>query len=877
MDSNPTPVTLKLNRQWGGEAFGRATITIGGHDMNRLFVGASIIALSALGGTAASAAEAAAASADASSSLDELIVTGTRATGMKAADSPAPIQVLGATALKQVAQPDLIQAIAQNLPSFNAQAFGGDAANLTLSAALRGLSPNDTLVLVNGKRRHATANLAVLGGSPYSGSATADLGLIPVGAIDHIEVLQDGAAAQYGSDAVAGVVNIILKSNDSGGSLSATGGEYYKGDGQTGAWSFNNGMKLGDKGFVNVTLEERYHDFSTTGGADRRLYDINGKILPTLSAVDAGVANQPGAPRVNLINGDAQYNIYNLFYNAGYDLGAGITLYSSGSYSHRDANSYENYRVPSKISGTTSLGVKYYPLPTGFSPTESLVEDDYAFTGGIKGEVSGWSWDLSTTFGQDNDDIYTKNSANAQLFPVLAAVSATPIVPQRDFYDGTFRAAEWTSNLDIVKSFEAGMAKPLVLAFGAEVRQDKFTIVAGEPSSYYGAGAQSFTGYDPSNAGTHSRNDYAGYIDLAADPITNLHLDLAGRYSHYSDFGDATVGKLTARYDFSPMIAVRGTISNGFRAPTLQEEFYSGTNVSPSSATVQLPANSSSAVIAGFSPLKPEKSNNYSVGFVAHPMEDMQITIDAYQIDITDRIQTTGFIYGSIVSGGRNVVISQAVLNAIAAHGNTLDSGISYAGISVFANAVDTRTRGLEATLTYASDFAAYGHVDWSLGYNHNETTVTKQLPLPAQDLSAAPTVITQTTLLSSSALTGLTTATPKDRLVGSGFWTLGKWSVNLRESIYGKSSELVSTANVFTNLQIPVAAITDLTVAFKVTEAIKLEAGANNLFDKKPPTVPNLSIGRPATGGNVWNAPMTFSPYGINGGYYYGRITLTY
>jgi iron complex outermembrane receptor protein len=845
--------------------------------MNKLFVGASIVALSALGATAAMAADAAAAG-DGGHSLDELIVTGTRATGMKAADSPAPIQVLGATALKQVAQPDLIQAMAQNLPSFNAQAFGGDAANLTLSAALRGLSPNDTLVLVNGKRRHATSNLAVLGGSPYSGSATADLGLIPVGAIDHIEVLQDGAAAQYGSDAVAGVVNIILKSADNGGSANVTGGEYYKGDGKSGAWSFNNGMKLGDKGFVNFTLEERYHDFSATGGADRRLFDINGKILPTLSAVDAGVANFPGQPRVNLINGDAHYNIYNFFYNAGYEIADGITLYSDGSYSHRNADSYENYRVPSKISGTTSTGVKYYPLPVGFNPTESLAEDDFAFTGGIKGEFDGWAWDLSTTYGQDNDDIYTKHSANAQLFPVLAAVSATPIVPQRDFYDGTFRFSEWTTNLDVVKSFDVGLAKPLVFAFGGETRRDKFTIVAGEPSSYFGAGAQSFTGYDPSNAGAHSRNDYAGYVDLAADPIENLHIDVAGRYSHYSDFGEATVGKLTGRYDFNPMFAVRGTISNGFRAPTLQEEFYSGTNVSPSSATVQLPANSPSAVIAGFSPLKPEKSTNYSIGFVVHPMDGMQITIDAYQIDIRNRIQTTGFIYGSIVSGGKNVVISQAVLNAITAHGNTLDSGISYAGISVFTNAVDTRTRGLEATLTYASDFADYGHVDWTLGYNHNETTITKQLPLPVQDLSAAPSVITQTSLLSSSALTGLTTATPKDKLVGNAYWTLGKWSVNLREAVYGKSSELVSTANVFTNLQIPVAAITDLTVAYKITESIKLEVGANNLFDKKPPNVPNLvTPNRPATGGNVWNAPMTFSPYGINGGYYYGRVTLSF
>ncbi|MGZ6017045.1 MAG: TonB-dependent receptor plug domain-containing protein [Phenylobacterium sp.] len=839
--------------------------------MNKLFVGASLIVLSTLTATTAMAA-------DATSSVDELIVTGTRATGMKAADSPAPIQVLGSTALKQVAQTDLMQAIAQNLPSFNAQGFGGDAANLTLSAALRGLNPNDTLVLVNGKRRHGTGNLAVDGGSPYSGSAAADLGLIPIGGIDHIEVLQDGAAAQYGSDAIAGVVNIILKSNDSGGALSATGGQYYENGGKTGAWSFNDGTKIGDKGFVNFTLEERYHEHSVQGGPDRRLYDINGKLLATDSAVDVGVAKAPGAPKVNFINGDPAYNLYNFMYNAGYDLGGGIEAYSFGSYSHRNASSYENLRVPSKVSGTTSAGVKYFPFPAGFDPVEVLAEDDYSFTGGIKGSVDGWNWDLSTTYGRDRDAISTDGSANAQLFPVLAAQSATPIIPQRDFYDGSFINTEWTTNLDIVKNIDAGMAKPLVLAFGAETRENTFELTAGEPSSYFGAGAQSFTGYDPSNAGRHTRRDYAGYVDVAADPVENLHLDIAGRYSHYSDFGDATVGKLTGRYDFNPMIAVRGTISNGFRAPTLAEEYYSGTNVSPSFAEVQLPPNSLAASIAGFTPLKPEKSTNYSVGFVAHPIEGLQISFDAYQIDIRNRIVVTGLIFGSDVSGGVNHVISQAVLNAITAHGNTLDSGISYAGIAVFTNGVNTRTQGAELTVNYASDFGEYGHVEWTGGLNYNKTTVTGVAALPAADFSAAPTIITQNTLLTPSALSSLTTATPREKFVGNAYWTLSKWSVNLRETIYGETSELTTTSNITTDLKVPVSAITDLTVGYKVTDWAKVEVGANNLFDKKAPTVPNLAgLNKPANGSNVWNSPIGFTPWGINGGYYYARLTVTF
>jgi iron complex outermembrane receptor protein len=423
-----------------------------------------------------------------------------------------------------------------------------------------------------------------------------------------------------------------------------------------------------------------------------------------------------------------------------------------------------------------------------------------------------------------------------------------------------------------------GAASPLTFAFGAEVRRNEFEIVAGEPSSYFGAGAQSFTGYDPSNAGNHKRNDYAGYVDFALDPITGLHLDLAGRSSHYSDFGNATVGKLTGRYDFNPMIAIRGTISNGFRAPTLAEEYYSGTNVSPAFAEVQLPPNSISAAIAGFGPLKPEKSTNYSVGFVAHPIENLQISFDAYQIDIRDRIVVTGLVFGSAVSGSTNYVISQAVLNAITAHGNTLDSGISYAGIAVFTNGVDTRTQGAELTVNYASDFGEYGHVDWSGGLNYNKTDVTRQKPLPAVAVSAHPEIITQTSLLSPNALSALTDSTPREKLVAGAYWTLGKWSANVRETIYGPTSQLETTSNITTTARVPTAAITDLEVSYRLIESVKVALGANNLFNKKPPNFGNLpGTQQPVDGGNILDGPINFSPYGINGGYYYGRVTISF
>ncbi|HUO11969.1 MAG TPA: TonB-dependent receptor [Caulobacteraceae bacterium] len=859
--------------------------------MKHPLAGASLLTL--IASMAASAANAADATADATAlaagvTVSDVIVTGTRQTGVKAADSAAPIEVVGGQALKSVGQPDLIQTLAQNLPSFNFQAFGNDMSGLTLSAALRGLSPNDTLVLVNGVRRHATANLAVDAGSPYTGSAAADLSFIPVAAIDHVEVLQDGAAAQYGSDAIAGVVNVILKTSDSAGSISATGGQYYEGDGDTGSVSLNKGFSLGGKGFLNLTGEVTYHDYSRQGTCDARFFTQSCQLLPAVSsdpvanAIDeAGIPRAADYPRLNGEYGDPSYTTEKLFYNAGYDLTDEVQLYSFGSYGHRDASAYQNYRAPTKvfIEGPT-VASSVVPFPYGFDPFEAINENDYSFTAGLKGKSIGWNWNLSSTYGDDHDNAYTLNSGNLSY---LEAFGRTPT----NFHDGSFEASEWTSDLDLNRDFAVGLASPLNVAFGGEVRRDTFAIGAGDFASSYGAGAQSFPGFTPSDQGAHARINYSAYIDLAGDPITGLHLDAAGRFEHYSDFGSTEIGKLTARYDFNPMFALRGTVSTGFRAPTLAEEYYSATNVSISAAAVQLPANSPAAALAGFQPLKPEKSTNYSFGFVAHPVDRLQIAVDAYEIDITDRIVNSGFLLGSECSAPANgpcpaadlTVISPGVNAAIAAHGNVLDTGISYTGISIFANAADTRTRGVEATADYASDFGAWGHVDWSAGFNYNETAITKLRPLPAQVTNAAAG---QTQILTPTALSALTTATPREKVILGAYYSLAKWSVNLRETVYGPSSQLVSVdgtgasypGNPATDLKIPVTGITDLDLGYRLTQALRLDVGANNLFDQRPPTVPVLAGGQLADGEHVYGEPDQFSPFGINGGYYYGRVT---
>ncbi len=800
---------------------------------------------------------------------DDIIVTGTRASGITAAESAAPIKVLDADIMSHVGQPNLNQVLAQLVPSFTAQAFGGDTANLTLSARLRGLSPNHTLVLINGKRRHGTANLAVLGG-PYQGAATADLDLISPSSIKRIEVLEDGAAAQYGSDAIAGVINIILKDDDAGGDGYATAGENYQTGGRTYAGTLHLGTKIGEDGFFNITAFHRYHDFTQVGGIDRRVTDINGNLLtgttsPSLTPLQQRLyANIPNFPYVNRINGDAQSRLTNLQYNTVYDFGD-AEVYSFGTYSKRIASAYENLRVPTRVSRTVD-GVTTYFDPegdnpvNGFSPREKIREDDMAFTGGVRGLVSGFHYDLSTTFGQDKNLIYTVDSANASLY---ADTGFTPT----SFYNGFFKSTEFTANADFTREIEAGMAAPLNLAFGGEYRKNVYEIGSGDPGSIYKEGGQSYPGFRPSDAGVNGRNSQAAYVDVAMMPVAGLKLDIAGRYEHYSDFGSKFIYKGTTRYDFSDAFALRGTFSTGFRAPTLAESFYSATNVSPTSAFVQLPANSAAAKLLGFANLKPEKSTNYSIGTVIRPAERLTITLDAYQVKIRDRILGTGSIYGS--GGANNFPI---VTEAIRANGNVLDPTVNQTGINIFTNGADTRTRGVDLVVSYVTDFADYGKVNWTLSGNYNETK--------ALNLNAAPTTLCNIPLFDLEAQSYLETASPKTKVIGSIFYALDKFGATLRGTLYGKTTAYLSPdGGSYYKQTIGTAFIGDVELNYDLTRDLKLSVGANNVFNKRPPNVGLVpgSTNSTVNDGNVLDAPLTFSPYGINGGYYYARFNITF
>ena len=796
-------------------------------------------------------------------SVNEVIVTGTRLTGLRAVDSPAPVEVLDSGSLQRVGDPNLIQALSQNVPSFNAQGFGGNTANLTLTTQLRGLSPNDALVLINGKRRHGTGNLSV-NSSPFQGGASADLNFIPLAAVDHIEVLEDGAAAQYGTDAIGGVINIILKNRGAGGSVILTGGQYIDGGGKTGDGSFNIGISPNDKSYLNLTFESKYHGGSFRGDYDPRVVTTayNATSASTLTA-NPQVANLANYPYLNRIHGDAAYRVNVGSFNAGYELGSNAEIYSFGTYGHKYGDSLQNYRLPNLIIGKNGVEA----APNGFTPEISIEENDYAFTGGIRGgQPTGLTWDLSSTYGEDDISVFVYNALNRSLYIDTSTTTSNGFSPT-DFHVGDFAASQWTTNLDLTHDFNLGWSTPLTTAFGVEYRRETYRIGAGDAASRYKEGSQAYPGFALTDAGDHSRNNVGAYIDLAASPLAKLKVDAAVRYEHFSDAGDTTVAKLTSRYDFNDAFGIRGTISTGFRAPTLAEEYYSATNVSPTSAFVQLPPNSAAAKLIGIDGLKPEKSTNYSLGFVAHAANGVTATLDAYQISIDDRIVGSGQLFGS--GGGVNLA---AVRNAILANGNILDPTVIQTGITIFTNGLDTRTRGAELVVSYDSNFKDYGDVNWSLTGNYNETTVTHINTPPAQLAGAS--------LFDAASLSQLTTASPKYRIGAGALWTLGKASINLKESLYGPASYVtLGLDHIYYTNREPVKFITDLEASYQLTKTVRAAIGARNLFntypDKLNPALRQSYLANNSTG--YVGQYQTNSPFGIDGGYYYGRLTVKF
>jgi iron complex outermembrane receptor protein len=819
-------------------------------------------AMLALGAPVAAAAQesAGAVADDEEDPKTDIVVTGSRGVARSRADSPTPIDVISAVELEKTGKPGVLAALNALVPSFNVPTrAGGGTSTVIASGGLRGLNPDQTLILVNGKRRHKTSLINAVS-SLYNGSVPADLDMIPTSAIDHIEVLRDGAAAQYGSDAIAGVINIILKHGTGGGAASFTAGQNFdRSDGENYLAQANLGLKLGEAGFLDGFINLKKQNASNRAvpiASTVVLYPlVSGQPDPREATADRLVTKNYGAFPTQQINTG---------YNAGYDVGQ-IHLYSFGTYSQRNSELNFTFRAPNAAASLPQI------YPNGFRPTLNIKEEDFEFALGAKGKVAGWDWDLSSTYGNNRSSQYGSNTLN----PSLGPTSPT------SFYVGALKSTEWVNSLDVTTGYKIGNGN-LQVSAGAQHRLETYGITAGEPGSYAAGtytyvvngvtlrpapGAQAAAGFTPTDAGSKHRNNLAAYVDLAYDPSTSTTIGLAGRFEHYDDAaGNTAIGKATIRQAITPWLALRGAVSTGFRAPGLAQQIYASTTGqfrTLSNGTLNLlqiktlPVGSAAAVALGATPLKPETSTNFSAGFVLNPVRNLNITVDGYQISVKDRIAITSTLTGTAVSA------------ILVANGLSPDISAQY-----YTNAIDTRTRGIDVVATYRNKLWDFGRMSWNLGYNYNQTDITHIKANPSQ-LAALGSGFVLFDRLSQS---NLTTNLPRTKLFLGNLTSIGPVSLNTRVVRYGKFDGLanaVTTAGVTSfsaDRHFGAKWITDMELSWQVNKPLNLAIGANNLFNVYPDYTtasynPALGSGQyPTTGG-----------YGFTGGYYYGRVSVSF
>ncbi|MCW0447868.1 TonB-dependent receptor [Xanthomonas sacchari] len=769
-------------------------------------------------------------SQQAPTTLDNIIVTGTRIADRTVAESQSPIDIIAPEALQATGASDLASALGKLLPSLNfprpAINDGNDALR---PATLRGLSPDAVLVLLDGKRYHTTS-LVNYNPSVGRGSAPADLNSIPMSAIARIEVLRDGASAQYGSDAIAGVINIVLKHGAKAGSnsVSVSGGIMDKGDGAQNGIDGSYGLAFGGApggeapGWVRVSWN--YLNAMNTNRAE------NTDKATTL----AGAANPSGVPYERY--GDPALKTYQGLVNFGYALTPHVDLYGYANVSRREVLSNGYYRAWD--NSDRNVPAVY---PNGYLPQIYNPSNDRAAVLGVKGSTdSGWTWDVSADYGKNDVAFDLRNTINTNLY------WSTGASPTR-FNAGGFRNEQNALNADFSKSLDWGLAYPVNLAFGAEYRQDKYAVVAGSPTSIYfdpnainpdtGApypgGSQVFPGLSPTVAGQFQRHSKAVYADLEADLSERLSGGVAARYEDYSDAGTTRSGKLSARYQLNDAFAVRGTISNGFRAPSLAQQNYASVVTLPVDGVLsQIGTYRTSdpvAIALGAKPLAPEKSTNYSIGAVWQPGGGFNSTLDLYQIRIWDQI-----LYSDQISLA--VPIGQV------------------SAAQFFVNGATTRTRGVDWVSNYLLDLDRAGTLNLSFSANYNKIEI---LEISDPNFGRA-----------SQGL--LTDATPRTKYVLSGDWNLAGWTLHGDATRYGAitrrgddadgSQDQAFAARWLLNLSTSYA-WRDLTFtvgADNVTNQYPTRTALNNIYDDRP--------------NGLQYSPL--SPFGFNGRYWYGRVS---
>jgi iron complex outermembrane receptor protein len=835
-----------------------------------------------------------AAEAEEATGINAIIVTGTRRTDRTVADSTVPVDVISGEALLNSGTTETNKLLNQLVPSFNfPQPSLTDGTDSLRPATLRGLAPDQVLVLVNGKRRHQSA-LVNLNGSVGRGSTAVDLNTIPPLAIERLEVLRDGAASQYGSDAIAGVINIQLKKGI-GGRAQATFGKYitemedvgqvdtvslttglsdnpvitYTGedrkrrDGDTYTFASNFGLPLGDSGYVNLTAEYKDRSPTNRSGPDIRRNYFN-----------AGDPLEATFNRYAHRYGDGVSQDLNFFVNGGIEFSDAAEFYTFGSYGIRKGNGAGFYRRSADVrnrdwSASTTTFVPIYA--DGFLPLIASEIVDISAAAGLRGAMSGWDYDLSVVYGSNRLDYNIENTVNTSLG---GAVSA------RQFDAGGLRSGQTSMNLDMRRDLDIGIGQSVSLAVGGEYRNENYKIVPGELQSYVNGpfsaapfnaagGAQVFPGFRPANATDVSRDSFAGYIELDADLSDSLTMQLAGRYEHFSDFGDTINGKAAARYEIVDGVALRGSISTGFRAPSLAQQSFATTSTNNVGGVLievgTFPVSSPVAVALGAQALTPEKSVNLGGGVTFTPISGLSITADYYNIKINDRITLTENLTGT------------DVLALLTSAGVT---GVSSARF--FINGIDTRTSGLDIVASYRVPEFGLGKFRVSVGYNLNNTKITDRRVFSG---------FTAQRLFARQESYRLTDGQPKNKLNATLDWDYNNLGMTLRTNRYGEvflPSGFSTSAN---NNNIALAPgdvpgdiflspkwITDLEFRFKPVESVSVAFGANNVLDVYPDRLPFGTVDGVSYGLNNSFLPYSSqSPFGFSGRFVYGRVSIDF
>jgi len=793
-----------------------------------LFAASTLAIASANAAYAQEAQPAAAASTqDAEAPAAEIVVTGTRAVGRSRLDTASPVDVLSNAALSHQGSTELGAALATVAPSIDfPRPSAVDGTDAIRPATLRGLSPDQTLVLINGVRAHTSALLNI-NGSVGRGAAAVDLNTIPGVALDTIEVLRDGASAQYGSDAIAGVINLRLRQSRSGGAATidygfydtdvdtARGDRHVSGEHTLNASAWQ-GIRFGSDGYITVSGE--YQERSPTNRAD---YDP--RVTPT---------------RITGRFGDPEVHQYTGWVNAGTSISDNLQLYGWFGYQERNSESAAFPRLPSAAAAVSGI------YPNGFLPFIHSNSRDLNSAIGIKGDVGGWTVDANISYGRNRLAYETRNSAN------YAYGNNSPT----SFKDGAMTYDQLVGGIDVSRKYD--VFQSLNVAFGVEGRREGFKITPGERASYdypetgaipgQAPGAQGFGGFSPRNAIDRHRENGSAYVDLEAQVTDKFLAGIAGRVEDYSDFGWTGNGKLSLRYDFTPNFALRGTASTGFRAPALQQQYFTSvasviTNGVPI-LTGTYPSTAPVAAALGGKALEPEKSTNFSAGAVIRS-GGFDLTIDAYRIHIRDQLGLSENIQASF---SPQVAALLAPFNVSAAR--------------FFINGLASTTKGVDVVGHYRWRTAAAGSFDFTVAGNLNDTKVTK-VPTSISTLNPAPTLFARSRILT------LEDGTPGTKVTGTVDWSLANFGATGRVTYYGNVTQPGTTpsADAFTGRR----AITDLELRYQPKTGVQLSLGVSNLFDVYPRQYPAALN---STG--VVGFPY-YSPFGFNGRYLYARAGL--